>query len=97
MPVRAAGLLGFGGGVVLLAAFLVPLEEGANTIRLLLFAAGLAATGAYQVPQSAPPWTPEALELLDAVPSFMRPMTRRICEELAAEPYVFGSRLSVRR
>ena len=46
---------------------------------------GLAATGAYQVPQSAPPWTPGALELLDAVPSFMRPMTRRICEELAAE------------
>jgi hypothetical protein len=46
---------------------------------------GLAATGAYQVPQSAPPWTPEALELLDAVPPFMRPMTRRICEELAAE------------
>ena len=46
MPVRAAGLLGFVGGVVLLAAFLVPLEEGANRIRLLLFAAGLAAAGA---------------------------------------------------
>ena len=47
---------------------------------------GLAASGAYQVPQSGPsPWTPEALELLDAVPPFMRPMTRRICEELAAE------------
>ena len=46
MPVCAAGLLGFVGGVVLLAAFLVPLEEGANTIRLLLFAAGLAAAGA---------------------------------------------------
>ena len=39
-------VLGIVGGVVLLAAFLVPLEEGANTIRLLLFAAGLAATGA---------------------------------------------------
>ena len=46
---------------------------------------GLAASGAYQVPQAAPPWTPEALALLDAVPSFMRPMTRRICEELASE------------
>jgi hypothetical protein len=46
---------------------------------------GLAASGAYQVPQPAAPWTPEALALLDAVPPFMRPMTRRICEELAAE------------
>jgi hypothetical protein len=46
---------------------------------------GLAESGAYQVPQSAPPWTPEALALLDAVPPFMRPMTRRICEELAIE------------
>lgn len=46
---------------------------------------GLAESGAYQVPQSAPPWTPEALAVLEAVPSFMRPMTRRICEELAAE------------
>jgi hypothetical protein len=46
---------------------------------------GLAASGAYQVPTPAPPWTPEALALLDAVPTFMRPMTRRICEELAAE------------
>jgi hypothetical protein len=46
---------------------------------------GLAASGAYQVPRAAPPWTPEALALLDAVPPFMRPMTRRICEELAAE------------
>jgi hypothetical protein len=27
---------------------------------------GLAASGAYQVPQSAVPWTPEALALLDA-------------------------------
>jgi proto-chlorophyllide reductase subunit len=46
---------------------------------------GLAESGAYKVPQQAPPWTPEALALLEAVPPFMRPMTRRICEELAAE------------
>jgi Proto-chlorophyllide reductase 57 kD subunit len=46
---------------------------------------GLAASGAYAVPAAAPPWTPEALALLDAVPPFMRPMTRRICEELAIE------------
>ncbi|HEY7139923.1 MAG TPA: PCP reductase family protein [Methylomirabilota bacterium] len=46
---------------------------------------GLAESGAYQVPQAAPPWTPEALALLDAAPPFMRPMTRRICEELAIE------------
>jgi len=46
---------------------------------------GLAERGAYQVPGAAPPWTPEALALLDAVPPFMRPMTRRICEELAVE------------
>ncbi len=46
---------------------------------------GMAESGAYKVPQAAPPWTPEALALLDAVPAFMRPMTRRICEELAAE------------
>jgi Proto-chlorophyllide reductase 57 kD subunit len=46
---------------------------------------GLAESGAYKVPQQAAPWTPEALALLEAVPPFMRPMTRRICEELAAE------------
>lgn len=46
---------------------------------------GLAESGAYKVPQQAVPWTPEALALLEAVPPFMRPMTRRICEELAAE------------
>jgi hypothetical protein len=46
---------------------------------------GLAESGAYTVPQPAAPWTPEALALLEAVPPFMRPMTRRICEELAAE------------
>ena len=46
---------------------------------------GLAASGGYQVPAEAVPWTPEAQALLDAVPPFMRPMTRRICEELAAE------------
>jgi len=31
------------------------------------------------------PWTPEAEALLQEVPEFMRPITRRICEELAAE------------
>jgi hypothetical protein len=46
---------------------------------------GLAESGAYQVPGAAAPWTPEALALLEAVPAFMRPMTRRICEELATE------------
>ena len=46
---------------------------------------GLAASGGYQVPAPALPWTPEAEALLEAVPPFMRPMTRRICEELAAE------------
>jgi len=46
---------------------------------------GLAESGAYKVPQPAAPWTPEALALLEGVPPFMRPMTRRICEELAAE------------
>jgi GNAT superfamily N-acetyltransferase len=46
---------------------------------------GLAASGAYAVPASGATWTPEAEALLGAVPEFMRPMTRRICEELAAE------------
>jgi len=39
-------------------------------------------------PAGAPPalsWTPEAEELLAGIPEFMRPITRRICEELAAE------------
>jgi hypothetical protein len=42
-------------------------------------------------PGSAPrvpeprPWSPEARALLAAVPEFMRPITRRICEEVAAE------------
>lgn len=41
-------------------------------------------------PGSAPrapalPWTAEAEALLAGVPEFMRPMTRRICEELAGE------------
>jgi hypothetical protein len=44
---------------------------------------GLAASGGY--PAAGVPWTPEAEAVLAAVPSFMRPMTRRICEELAAE------------
>ena len=46
---------------------------------------GLAASGAYQVPGSAVPWTADAEVLLQAVPEFMRPITRRICEELAQE------------
>jgi GNAT superfamily N-acetyltransferase len=36
-------------------------------------------------PAGAMAWTPEAEALLGAVPEFMRPITRRICEELAAE------------
>jgi hypothetical protein len=31
------------------------------------------------------PWTPAAEALLGEIPEFMRPITRRICEELAAE------------
>jgi hypothetical protein len=31
------------------------------------------------------PWTPAAETLLGEIPAFMRPITRRICEELAAE------------
>jgi hypothetical protein len=46
---------------------------------------GVAARGEYQVPVRAIPWTPAALALLEGVPEFMRPMTRRICEEFAAE------------
>jgi GNAT superfamily N-acetyltransferase len=46
---------------------------------------GLAASGGYAVPEPTVPWAPEAQALLDAVPEFMRPITRRICEELAAE------------
>jgi hypothetical protein len=46
MAVRAAGVLGIAGGVVLLAAFVISIEQAANTLRLLLFAAGLAATAA---------------------------------------------------
>jgi hypothetical protein len=46
VAVRPAGVLGIAGGVVLLAAFVISIEQGANTIRLLVFAAGLAATAA---------------------------------------------------
>jgi hypothetical protein len=46
---------------------------------------GLAASGGYAVPPAALAWTPEAQALLERVPEFMRPMTRRICEELGAE------------
>jgi hypothetical protein len=45
---------------------------------------GMAARGEYPAP-AAVPWTPEARALLEAVPEFMRPITRRICEELAAD------------
>lgn len=46
---------------------------------------GQAAGGGYAVPAAAVPWTPEAEAVLRAVPEFMRPITRRICEELATE------------
>ncbi len=46
---------------------------------------GMAAAGAYTVPAPAIPWTAEAEALLASVPEFMRPITRRICAELAAE------------
>jgi hypothetical protein len=46
---------------------------------------GLAASGGYAAPAAPVAWTAEAQALLDAVPAFMRPMTRRICEELAVE------------
>jgi hypothetical protein len=46
---------------------------------------GMAAAGEYAVPRPSIPWAGEAEALLAAVPEFMRPITRRICEELAAE------------
>jgi len=47
---------------------------------------GVAARGDYAPrPMGSMPWAPEALALLDGVPAFMHPITRRICEELAAE------------
>jgi hypothetical protein len=46
---------------------------------------GLAAAGGDPAGAAPVAWTPEAQALLEAVPAFMRPMTRRICEELAAE------------
>jgi len=46
---------------------------------------GLAAAGGYAVPAASLPWTGEAEALLAAVPEFMRPITRRICEEFATE------------
>jgi hypothetical protein len=45
---------------------------------------GLAAAGGAGASTGAAAWTPEAEALLAAVPEFMRPITRRICEELAA-------------
>jgi hypothetical protein len=44
---------------------------------------GMAARG--DSPASPVTWTPDAQALLAAVPEFMRPITRRICEELVAE------------
>lgn len=44
---------------------------------------GPAAAGPSERP--AIPWTEEAEALLREIPEFMRPITRRICEELAAE------------
>lgn len=46
---------------------------------------GLAAAGGYAVPAASLPWTAEAESLLAPVPEFMRPITRRICEEFATE------------
>jgi Proto-chlorophyllide reductase 57 kD subunit len=46
---------------------------------------GMAGRGTGDTPPAPVPWTPEALTLLADVPEFMRPITRRICEELAAE------------
>ncbi|HEV8307711.1 MAG TPA: PCP reductase family protein [Methylomirabilota bacterium] len=50
---------------------------------------GLAASGGYAIPGTAAPpalpWTSEADALLASIPEFMRPITRRICEELALE------------
>ncbi len=55
---------------------------------------GLAATAAPRGPTAGIGWTPDAEAVLAAVPEFMRPITRRICEELAAErglPAVTGA------
>jgi Proto-chlorophyllide reductase 57 kD subunit len=43
---------------------------------------GMAAAGGTAA-AAALPWSADALALLERVPEFMRPMTRRICEELA--------------
>lgn len=44
-----------------------------------------AAAGPSAAGRPALPWTAEAEALLRQIPEFMRPITRRICEELAAE------------
>lgn len=46
---------------------------------------GVAAVTGGPGPTAAVRWTAEAEALLEAVPAFMRPITRRICEELAIE------------
>jgi hypothetical protein len=46
---------------------------------------GMAAAGDPAGPVAAIPWAPDAQALLAGVPEFMRPITRRICEELATE------------
>ncbi len=46
---------------------------------------GPAAAGPSAAGRPALPWTDEAEALLRQIPEFMRPITRRICEELAAE------------
>ena len=46
---------------------------------------GVAAAGGDAVPAAAVPWTPDAEAFLAGVPDFMRPITRRICDELATE------------
>jgi len=47
--------------------------------------AGAARAAAGAAPAGPIPWTPEAERVLEALPEFMRPITRRICAELAAE------------
>lgn len=65
--------------------------EGRDTITPELLARykaemmGLAAAAGSRGPVGGIGWTPDAEAVLAAVPEFMRAITRRICEELAAE------------